>query len=171
MSVVNPNNSPPATVKVSPYHVRYKLHVFHPRSKGHAGTLQLDTKWEGVADAGLNSAPLKGTKYEYTWNWIGSPYGTLKSAFHLSVTRWHLYQPKPGPITQIMILESDRWDTTPPLHPWFAASDKIILKDPNFVAAPQKARGIVLPEDPVALTWTCKLLKWESETGPGSAIP
>lgn len=174
MGVVDLTKQAPGAVKTSSYHVRCKLHVFHPGTGAHAGTLQLDKRWEGVtAEDGINSSPVRGTDYECTWKWVGSPYGTTNSTFHISpVASLDLYKPESGHVRQTMRLLNGRWpERMLPVHPWFQLADKIGLKDPNFVSAPQRPRNIVRPEDPVAITWICKLLEEKYDGSPGSGIP
>lgn len=156
----------PSNVWECDYHVRYKLHVFHPRSAGHAGTLQLDIEWVGIEKEnlmeGINSPPTVVPNYQQTWNWTGSPYGTVSGAFLTRLGRHLQLQPpsNAGLVRYRMNLFNERWSEQQdrPVHPWFTPTDKITMKDPHFVAAPRKPKMIVLPEDPVAMTWNCKLL-------------
>lgn len=164
--------------KTIDFHVQYKLHVFHPRTNAHAGTLQLDIKWTG---SGLNASPAKGEDYKCTWNWRGAPYGTVGSEFGISAARLgvkasldlafpNLQVPRPySGQRQTMVLINDRWPGPGPVHvldsrpehPWFDLIDKIVLRDPNFVPWPQPPQTILKPEDKVAQEWVCKFLTWE----------
>lgn len=147
--------------KTKDFHVQYKLHVFHPRTNAHAGTLQLDIKWVGPD---LNASPAKGEDFNCTWKWRGSPYGTVDSTFSRSKSNLQLHHPSSGLVRENMIMINDHWSDPGPTnvrpHPWFNPIDQIGLKDPNFVSAPQRPQTILRPEDPVAQQWVCKLLTW-----------
>lgn len=156
----------PISQKVIDFHVRYKLHVFHPKTNGHAGTLQLDIKWTGPA---LNSPPEKGEDFKCTWKWSGSPYGTVGGVFFItgpaltSRLSLRLNRPDSGLVRETMFLINDRWPGPGPVsarpeHPWFKLLDKVGLKDPNFVSTPQRPQTLMGPEDPVVQQWICKPL-------------
>lgn len=177
MSVVNTR----LYSKTIDFHVQYKLHVFHPKTNGHAGTLQLDVRWIGPE---LNSPPEKGEDYRCTWKWSGSPYGAIGGSFFIkspSITSGQcldFISPNHGLGREKMILINGRWagpgpansQNSRPDHPWFKPLDKVGLKDPNFVSAPQRPQTLLTPEDPVVQQWICKPLNW-GKTARENTIP